>query len=132
MPYIQFQIKDQSLYEKLMRDVALSAYPTRAAYVLGAIERLLSRPLVPENVFPESACAIEQFIYIDELFHSLPVSVIANLAKTQNRDYAQMKRHLIDIALLHYRGAANLDLAAAENHKELDKDSSLIIPSRLL
>lgn len=132
MPNIQFAIKDQLLCDRLMEDVDLSAYPTRNAYLVSAIKRLLSRPSVPGNVFPENACALDQLTYVDDLFYSLPVSVIASLAKTQNRNYAQMKRHLIDIALLHYRGATKLDFATGENHKETDKDSSLIIPSRLL
>lgn len=124
---IQFQIKDRLLYDRLNEDVARSRFSTRSPYMVRLVEHLLSRPLLVEN-----SSALDRLIFVDDVFYSSPVEQIASLAQTQNRNYTQMHRHLIDIALLHYRGMS-FDLATAKQTvKDHRNNSSLIIPSRLL
>ena len=95
--HLQFPCHDSRLLSKLAVDIKRSQYSSRPKYLIALLEKLLS--LKTGSNLP--SCLAQLFELI-ELFESLPTKRIRWLASTQNRSFAQMVKHLIEIALCHY------------------------------
>jgi hypothetical protein len=96
-PTIQFLCYEKTLPERIERDMKLAGYTSRPKYLNALIEKVLS--LLPASANDSCLDALSNLI---QLFESLPLERIQELAPTQNRDFEQMFKHLLEIALSHY------------------------------
>lgn len=88
------------LRDKLNEDTKKSQFSSRPKYLNALLEQVLTLESCADSA-PDSAC-IEELFSLIELFQSLPVERIQRLAPTQNRTFAQMLRHLVEVALSYY------------------------------
>jgi hypothetical protein len=93
---IQFTCRNPALLYQLDEDIKRSAFATRPKYIAALLEELLSF-----NIGITSS-RIDDLIEVIRLFKSLPLARIRRLATIQNRNFAQMIRHLIEVALSYY------------------------------
>ena len=94
---LQFSYYDQTLPNRLADDVRRSAFSTRPKYLNALLEKVLSLPMRTST-----SSHIGEFFAWIELFESLPTERIWQLAPTQNRNFKQMMKHLLEIALSYY------------------------------
>ena len=95
--HLQFTCRDPILLDKLDKDVKSSEYSTRPKYLKALLDKVLSF----QTGSNRPSCLAQLFELI-ELFESLPVERIRQLAPTQNRSFGQMVKHLLEIALKYY------------------------------
>jgi hypothetical protein len=114
-PSIQFLCYDATLPERIERDMKLAGYTSRPKYLNALLEKVLSLPASTNG-----SCTDALFNLI-QLFESLPTERIRELAPTQNRNFDQMLKHLIEIALHHY----------AENPLQPDRASEAWLSKKL-
>ena len=106
---LQFSYYDLTFPNRLADDVKRSSFSTRSKYLNALIERVLSLPMRT----PVSSHIDEFFAWI-ALFESLPTERIWQLAPTQNRNFDQMVKHLLEIALRYYPENPQLLVAARD------------------
>ena len=94
---LQFSYYDPTLPNRLADDVRRSAFSTRPKYLNALLEKVLSLPMRTST-----SSHIGEFFAWIELFESLPTERIWQLAPTQNRNFKQMMKHLLEIALSYY------------------------------
>jgi hypothetical protein len=94
---VQFSCNNPILLHRLAEDVKRSSFASRPKYITALLEALLSF----DAAAIKSSC-LDDLIDLMRLFKSLPVARIQRLAVLQNRNFDQMLRHLIDVALSHY------------------------------
>jgi hypothetical protein len=94
---VQFACRNPALLNQLDEDVKCSSFATRPKYIATALETLLSldTPAIKSS-------RLDDLIGLVQLFKSLPLARIRRLAAIQNRNFDQMFRHLIDVALNYY------------------------------
>ena len=102
-PTIRFPCHDPSLRSRVKADVKRSSYSTLTKYMNGLIELVLALP------YNQGSSYIDELTYVVTMFYSLPVSQINALAQTQNRNFEQMLRHLLEISMTHYPVEAVID-----------------------
>ncbi len=83
--------------DRLAGDVKKSRFTTRSKY----LSALLKKVLLFRTSTGTSSC-LEELFELIELFESLPIERIRQLAPTQNRNFGQMVKHLLEIALSYY------------------------------
>lgn len=108
---LQFACHDPTLPTRLAEDIRLSSFATRPKYLNALLEKLLS--------FKTGASAfscIGELFELIEMFESLPIERIRQLAPTQNRNFAQMLKHLLEIALTHYPENSHLPVSFSDVH----------------
>ena len=106
---LQFSCYDSTLPARLAEDIKQSSFSTRPRYLNALLERALSLPMRT----PASSHIDEFFAWI-ALFESLPTERIWQLASTQNRNFDQMVKHLLEIALSYYPENPQLLVAARD------------------
>ena len=94
---LQFSYYDPTLPTRLAEDIKRSSFTTRPKYLNALIEKVLSLP-----VRTSTSSHIDEFFARIELFDALPTERIWQLAPTQNRNFDQMIKHLLEIALSYY------------------------------
>ena len=94
---LQFSYYDSTLPTRLSDDIHRSSFTTRPKYLNALLEKVLSLP-----VRTSTSSHIDEFFAWVELFEALPTERIWQLAPTQNRNFDQMVKHLIEIALSYY------------------------------
>ncbi len=94
---VQFACRNPALLSQLDEDVKCSSFATRPKYIATALETVLSldTPAIQSS-------RLDDLIGLVQLFKSLPLARIRRLATIQNRNFDQMFRHLIDVALSYY------------------------------
>jgi hypothetical protein len=92
---IQFRCNPY-LVDLLNEDVERSEFSTRVSYLNELLDFVVSRPLEGYT------SAFDQLRAREQMFCSLPQEQIAVLATSQNRNYDQMLKHLVDIGLVQY------------------------------
>jgi hypothetical protein len=97
IPTIQFPCYNATLPGRVEREMKLAGYTSRPKYLNALLEKVLS-------LFPASASGscLDALVNLVQLFESLPVERIRELAPTQNRNFDQMFKHLLEISLNHY------------------------------
>lgn len=110
-PKLQFSYYDSTLPTRLADDIRRSSFSTRPKYLNALLEKVLTLPMRT----PASSHIDELFAWI-ELFESLPTERIWQLAPTQNRNFEQMIKHLLEIALSYYPENPQLSVAASDIH----------------
>ena len=95
--HIQFAYYEPTLPSRIAEDIQRSQFNSRPKYINALLEKVLAL----ETTSVDSS-RLEELFKLIELFESLPVERIQRLAPTQNRNFDQMLRHLIEIALSHY------------------------------
>lgn len=95
--HLQFTCQDPILLAKLDKDVKSSDYSSRPKYFRALLGKVLS--FQTGSNLP--SCLAQLFELI-ELFESLPIERIRQLAPSQNRSFGQMVKHLLEIALKYY------------------------------
>ena len=88
---------DPALLERLDADVRKTDCPSRSKYVVS----LLDFTLTPSRVPPSMSC-LKGLTRDREVHDSLPKQYIEALAHSQNRDFVQMLRHMLEISMTHY------------------------------
>lgn len=113
-PKLQFSYYDSTLPNRLANDIKRSSFTTRPKYLNALIEKVLSLPMRTST-----SSHIDEFFAWIELFEALPTERIWQLAPTQNRNFDQMVKHLIEIALSYYPENPQTSVAAREvnSHK---------------
>jgi hypothetical protein len=96
-PLIQFPCYDATLPERIEREMKLAGYTSRPKYLNALFEKVLS--LLPASANGSCLDALSNLV---QLFESLPNERIRELAPRQNRDFDQMLRHLLELALYQY------------------------------
>ena len=109
---LQFACHSPTLPAKLAEDIRRSRFTSRPKYLNALLEKVLSFKTGDSR---PSSC-IETLFELIELFESLPIERIRRLAPTQNRSFAQMVKHLLEIALSYYPEDAQLSDSAQETH----------------
>ena len=116
---LQFSSHDSTLPDRLADDIKQSSFSTRSKYLNVLLEKVLSLPMRELT----SSHIDELFSWI-ALFESLPTERIWQLASTQNRNFDQMIRHLLEVALSYYpenpqssTAVRNLPSNSAEVHQ---------------
>jgi hypothetical protein len=94
---VQFSCSNPVLLHRLAEDVKRSSFASRPKYITALLEALLSF----DTAAIKSSC-LDDLIGLMRLFKSLPLARIRRLATSQNRNFEQMFRHLIDVALSYY------------------------------
>ena len=123
-PKLQFSYYDSTLPNRLANDIKQSSFNTRPKYLNALIEKVLSLPMRTSM----SSHIDELFAWI-ELFETLPTERIRRLAPTQNRNFDQMVRHLLEVALSYYpedpqssASTKSIDLHRTEAHQQRQSD----------
>jgi hypothetical protein len=108
-PSIQFFCYDATLPGRLEREMKLAGYTSRPKYLNALLEKMLS-------LFPASAngSCLDALSNLVQLFESLPIERIREMAPTQNRNFDQMFKHLLEIALAYYAENSPLANSAGE------------------
>ena len=96
-PKLQFPYYDPTLPDRIAEDVRRSSFTTRPKYLNALVERVLSLP-----VRTDTSSHIDEFFAWVDLFETLPIERIRQLAPIQNRNFDQMIKHLLEIALSYY------------------------------
>ena len=94
---LQFAYYDSTLPNRLAGDISRSSFSTRPKYLNALLEKVLSLPMRTS-----ASSHIDEFFAWVELFESLPTERIWQLAPTQNRNFDQMVKHLLEVALSYY------------------------------
>ena len=94
---LQFSYYDSTLPDRIAEDVRRSSFTTRPKYLNALVERVLSLPKRTA-----SSSHIDEFFAWMDLFETLPTERIRQLAPIQNRNFDQMFKHLLEIALSYY------------------------------
>mgnify|MGYP001797044732 CR=1 FL=1 len=94
---LQVAYHDPTLSARLAEDIKRSSFSTRPKYVNALLEKVLSLPTRTST----SSHIDELFAWV-ELLDTLPIERIWQLAPTQNRNFDQMLKHLLEIALSYY------------------------------
>ena len=94
---LQFACHSPTLPTKLAEDIRRSGFTSRPKYLNALLEKVLSF-----KTGDRMPSCIETLFELIELFESLPIERIRQLAPTQNRSFAQMMKHLLEIALSYY------------------------------
>ena len=108
-PKLQFSYYDPTLPTRLADDIRRSSFSTRPKYLNALLEKVLALPMRT----PASSHIDELFAWI-ELFEALPTERIWQLAPTQNRNFEQMIKHLIEISLSYYPENPQSSVAARD------------------
>ena len=108
---IQFSCRDPKLPKKIAEDVRRSSFTSRSKYLNALLDKVLSF----KTGARVTSCIEELFELID-LFESLPIERIRRLASTQNRNFSQMVKHLLEIALSYYPEEAQLSVVVQDVH----------------
>jgi hypothetical protein len=118
---VQFSCRGSVLH-RLAEDVRCSSFASRPKYIAALLETLLSiDPAV------ESSC-LDELIGLLGLFESLPLARIRRLAVLQNRNFDQMFRHLIDVALSYYpEDVLKVDAPHMLSHSKLQTENNLSV-----
>lgn len=113
-PKLQFSYYDSTLPARLADDIRRSSFSTRPKYLNALLEKVLSLPMRTHM-----SSHIDEFFAWIELFESLPTERIWQLAPTQNRNFDQMIRHLLEISLSYYPENPRFSVAARDvpSHK---------------
>lgn len=113
-PKLQFSYYDSTLPSRLADDIRRSSFTTRSKYLNALLETVLSLP-----TRTSTSSRIDEFFAWIELFEALPTERIWQLAPTQNRNFDQMFKHLIEIALSYYPENPQTSVAARDinSHK---------------
>jgi len=106
---LQFSYHDSTLPTRLADDIRRSSFSTRSKYLNALLEKMLSLPMRTSA----SSHVDELFAWL-ALFESLPIERIWQLAPTQNRNFDQMIKHLLEIALSCYPETPQLSVAARD------------------
>lgn len=107
----QFSYYDPTLPARLADDVRRSSFTTRPKYLNVLLEKVLSLPMRTAT-----SSHIDEFLAWMALFESLPTERIRQLAPTQNRNFEQMIKHLLEIALSYYPENSQLLAPASDIH----------------
>lgn len=110
-PKLQFSYYDSTLPARLAEDLRRSSFTTRPKYLNALLEKALSLP-----VRTPTSSHIDEFFAWIELFESLPTERIWQLAPTQNRNFDQMIKHLLEISLSYYPENPQLSAVARDIH----------------
>lgn len=110
-PKLQFSYYDSTLPDRLAADIRSSSFSTRSKYMNALLEKVLSLP-----VRTSTSSHIDEFFVWVELFESLPTERIWQLAPTQNRNFDQMLKHLLEVALSYYPENPQLSAVARDVH----------------
>jgi hypothetical protein len=94
---VQFVCPHPALLYQLDEDVKRSSFISRSKYISAVLEIVLSLELPAIT-----SSRVDDLIAVIQLFKSLPLARIRRLATIQNRNFAQMIRHLIEVALSYY------------------------------
>jgi hypothetical protein len=94
---VQFSCSNPTVLHRLAEDVKRSSFASRPKYIAALLEALLSFDVAAIK----SSC-LDDLIAVMRLFKSLPLARIRRLSTLHNRNFDQMFRHLIDVALSHY------------------------------
>lgn len=95
--HLQFTCRDPALLAKLTKDVKNSEYSSRPKYLNALLDKMLSF-----KTGSDLPSCLAQLFELIELFESLPIERIRQLAPTQNRSFGQMVKHLLEVALIYY------------------------------
>ena len=106
---LQFSYYDPTLLTRLADDIRRSSVATRSKYLNVLLERVLSLPMRTST-----SSHLDEFFAWIALFESLPTERIWQLASTQNRNFDQMVKHLLEIALSYYPENPQLFVAARD------------------
>lgn len=94
---LQVAYHDPTLSARLAEDIKQSSFSTRPKYLNALLEKVLSLP-----VRTSTSSHIDELFAWLELLDTLPIERIWQLAPTQNRNFDQMIKHLLEIALSYY------------------------------
>ena len=94
---LQVAYHDPTLPARLAEDIKRSSFSTRPKYLNALLEKVLSLP-----VRTSTSSHIDELFAWLELLDTLPIERIWQLAPTQNRNFDQMIKHLLEIALSYY------------------------------
>ena len=94
---LQVAYHDPTLSARLAEDIKRSSFSTRPKYLNALLEKVLSLP-----VRTSTSSHIDELFAWLELLDTLPIERIWQLAPTQNRNFDQMIKHLLEIALSYY------------------------------
>jgi hypothetical protein len=94
---VQFVCPHPAWLYQLDEDVKRSSFISRSKYISAVLETVLSL-----DASAIGSSRGDDLIAVMRLFKSLPVARIRRLATLQNRNFDQMFRHLIDVALIYY------------------------------
>ena len=108
-PNLQFAYYDSTLPNRLADDISRSSFSTRPKYLNALLEKVLSLPMRTST-----SSHIDEFFVWVELFESLPTERIWQLAPTQNRNFDQMLKHLLEVALSYYPENPQLSAVARD------------------
>ena len=108
-PNLQFAYYDSTLPNRLADDISRSSFSTRPKYLNALLEKVLSLPMRTST-----SSHIDEFFVWVELFESLPTERIWQLAPTQNRNFDQMLKHLLEVALSYYPENPQLSLTVRD------------------
>ena len=108
---LQFSCRDPELPNRLAEDVRRSSFTSRSKYLNALLDKVLSF-----NTGARVTSRIEALFELIELFESLPIERIRRLASTQNRNFSQMVKHLLEIALSHYPDEMQLSVVVQDVH----------------
>lgn len=108
---LQFAYYDLTLPARLAEDLRQSSFKTRPKYLNALLEKMLSLP----TRTPTSS-HIDEFFAWMALFESLPTKRIWQLTLTQNRNFDQMLKHLLEIAFSYYPENPQLSAATRDVH----------------
>jgi len=108
-PKLHFSYYDSTLPTRLANDVQRSSFTTRPKYLNALLEKVLSLP-----ASPSTSSHIEELFVRVELFEMLPTERIRQLATTQNRNFDQMVKHLLEMALSHYPENSQMSVVARD------------------
>lgn len=106
---LHFSYYDSTLPTRLADDVQRSSFTTRPKYLNALLEKVLSLP-----ASPSASSHIDEFFVRVELFEMLPTERIRQLATTQNRNFDQMVKHLLEMALSHYPENSQMSVVARD------------------
>jgi hypothetical protein len=112
---IQFSCYESTLPERIEREMKLAGYTSRPKYLNALLEKVFS--LVPTSA---NGSCLDALSNLMQLFESLPTESVRELAPTQNRNFDQMFKHLLEMALDHY--AENLLQASTASEVWLNRN----------
>jgi hypothetical protein len=113
---IQFSCYETTLPERVEGDMRLAGYTSRPKYLNTLLEKVLSLPK------DGNASCLDALLTLTKLFASLPIERIRELAPTQNRNFDQMFKHLLEISLNHY----------AQNPSQANITGEILLGSNLI
>ena len=96
---IQFFVYDAQIEDEMRADIVMSDEKNRTRYLNTLLERIYSFPHRDLIGVSSYLGAIKEII---DIWQQLPLNEVRNLSARQNRTFAQMFKHLMEVGISQY------------------------------